>query len=83
MDDILGLGRPAATGAAARVKGWVRDARDLDDDAVVMVSELRCHEAGCPDVETVIAVMGGPAEARTKLPKPLAEITEADIRAWR
>jgi len=81
MDDILGLGRPAATGAAARIKAWTRAARGLSDDAVVMVSELRCHEAGCPDVETVIAVMGD-AGARTKLAKPMADVTEADVRSW-
>jgi len=83
MEDILGLGRPAPSGAASRIKTWVRAARGLDDDVVVMVSELSCHEDGCPDVETVIVVMQAGAEAKTKLPKPMAEVTEAEIQAWR
>lgn len=57
MHDILGTGRPSNADAVRRIKGWVRNARGPDDGATIMVSELHCHEPGCPEVETVIAVM--------------------------
>ena len=47
-----------------------------------MVSELRCHEDGCPDVETVIAVMGDAQTSLTwKIAKPMAQVDAGDIAA--
>jgi hypothetical protein len=46
----------------------------------VMVSELRCAEDDCPDVETVIAVLGEPGKARKhKLLKSMSEVTRDDV----
>ena len=59
MDDILGLSRPKATGDADRIKTLIRLHMKIDDEVALMVSELRCHEDGCPDIETVIALMTG------------------------
>jgi len=68
---------PAVT---TRVKDWVREVMSLPDDVTVMVTELRCAEADCPDVETVIAVLGEPGMARKhKLLKPIAEVTFYDV----
>lgn len=82
MDDILGLSRAKSDGSARRIKNLVRMRFGLDDAATLMVSELRCHEDGCPDVETVIAVMG---DARTgltwKIAKPMAQVDAGDIAA--
>ena len=37
-----------------------------------MVSELRCHDEDCPDVETVIALMAGYGEpVKVKIGKPM------------
>lgn len=45
----------------ARVRAWTREALGLvnpcDEDIPITVSELRCAEEGCPDVETVIGVL--------------------------
>lgn len=57
MDDLLGMGRPSNAAAVRRIKSWVREAAGLGDDCTVMVSELRCREPGCPEIETVVAVM--------------------------
>jgi hypothetical protein len=82
MEDILGLGKPVKLDAVRRVKGWVAARPAVPDDATVMVSELRCHEDGCPDVETVIAVMpAGGERKQVKLPKPMDQVTEDDISA--
>jgi len=64
----------------ARINGWVREALGLEEEVVVMVTELRCAESDCPDVETVIAVLGEPGKARKhKLLKPLSEVTRFDV----
>jgi hypothetical protein len=67
--------------ATRALKQLAREVLALDDDAVVMVSELQCHEPGCPPVETVIAVLGHAARHQYKCHKPLAEVTRADLEA--
>ncbi len=41
----------------SQIKVWIREARGLDDDVVVSVTELVCRKDGCPDIETVIGIM--------------------------
>ena len=80
MEDILGLSRPKATGDADRIKTLVRRHMDIADDVTLMVSELRCHEDGCPDIETVIAVMTGADQRQSwKIAKPMMQINEDDV----
>lgn len=68
--------------AVARVKGWAVELFGLDPDTRVMVTELRCAEDDCPDVETVVAVLAGPGKARShKLLKPVADVTRDDVAA--
>jgi len=53
---------------------------NLPESATLIVSELHCHEDGCPDVETVIAVMVPGTERQTwKLGKAMAEIDVGDV----
>lgn len=67
-----------------RVKELVRTAWNVNDDIVIMVSELRCHEDGCPDLETVIALMAEDADPKTiKINKPIAELDLAVITSYR
>tara|TARA_R110000868_G_scaffold304964_2_gene566099 strand:- start:1019 stop:1288 length:270 start_codon:yes stop_codon:yes gene_type:complete len=82
MDDILGLSRAKPDGSGQRIKDLVRRRFALDDAATLVVSELRCHEDGCPDVETVIAVMGAARTSLTwKIAKPMAQVDAGDIAA--
>ena len=63
-----------------RIKQWVREIMALPEEVVVMVSELRCAEDDCPDVETVIAVLGEPGMTRRhKLLKPMTDVTRNDV----
>jgi hypothetical protein len=74
--------RPRPDGAAsARVRAWVAAALDPDDDRTILVSELACTEPGCPPVETVIALLGPGEREQWKLHKPVAAITETDVRS--
>ncbi len=43
--------------AVARLQTATRALFGLSDDVVVLVTEINCREAGCPDVETVVAVL--------------------------
>jgi len=79
MIDLFGQ-KKANVEAIARVKEWVREVMGLPEDVVVMVTELHCAEDDCPDVESVIAVLGEPGKARKhKLLKPLADVTREDV----
>ncbi len=65
---------------SSNVKDWTREALGLDDDAIVMVSELQCHEEGCPPIETVIAVMRtGEEKQMFKVHKATDELTKDDV----
>ena len=64
-----------------RVKDLVSSTWGIDDNVVIMVSELKCHEDGCPDVETVIALM--PVDQNPtiiKIESPIAEVDPKTIK---
>lgn len=79
MDDILGLSRPKATGDVQRIKLLAKDIIGISTDATLMVSELHCHEEGCPDVETVLAVLSNGDRKTWKIGKPMSEVGPEDI----
>ena len=65
-----------------RLRQWTAEALGLPDGVSVLVTELRCAEEDCPDVETVVAVLDTPGQPRTfKVLKPLGEVTRDDLRA--
>ena len=62
------------------IKDQARASLVLDEDATVMVSELRCAEPGCPPLETVIAVFAdGGRKAQVKIHKALDDVTSDDV----
>jgi hypothetical protein len=71
--------RPDGT-ASARVKAWIAAALGPTDERTILVTELACTEPGCPPVETVIALLREGEPERWKLHKPLAAVTEDDVR---
>ena len=71
---------PANSEKILQIRSWVKDRLALDEETIVMVSELRCSEPGCPPLETLIAVMDGPGQRRQfKFHKSIAEMTPNDI----
>lgn len=67
-------------GKIAAIKEWATEAFQLPPDASVMVAELHCTEAGCPPLETVIAVLDQPGQPRQfKIHKAIADVTFADV----
>ena len=66
--------------ALACVKALFVATFGLGEDTLVSVSELRCHEPGCPPIETVITARGSDGNVRDwRVHKPMAEIGEADV----
>ena len=67
--------------AVRRVKAWAEPIAATAEGDIIMVNELRCTEPGCPPVETVIAILRpGAAPRQIKIHKPVAEVTENDVR---
>ena len=75
VSDILGLSTRPVGDDTKRVKALIRKLWCAPEDVVIMVSELRCYKDGCPDVETVVAIMEGNSEpTKVKIDKPIAEL---------
>ena len=47
-----------------RVKAWFRELLAVNENATLTITELRCSEDCCPDVETVVCVLLGPGRQR-------------------
>ena len=68
--------------AVARLQAATRALLDLSDDDVVSVTELACRESGCPDVETVVALLrAGEKPRAAKFRKPLRDVTADNLSA--
>jgi hypothetical protein len=68
-------------GVIENLKRWTAEALRLSEETPVMVTELRCAEEDCPDVETVIAVLTPGRPRKFKVFKPLNEVTRDDLVA--
>jgi hypothetical protein len=78
------VARPRRSNGAVirQVKTWVEQALGLSDGYSVLVAELRCSEEGCPPIETVIAIVGGPEKQRqVKFHCPADEVGRAQVEA--
>lgn len=65
---------------ARRIKRWTRELLSLDAGEVVSVTEMRCSEPGCPDIETVIGIPKPGGSLRTlKIAKKLCRVRRSDI----
>ena len=73
--------RGAESDHVVAIKRWTREILRLDllpfgDDTVVSVNEFACADAGCPLVETVVAVLT-PGEVRTwRFTRPRVAVTK-------
>lgn len=80
MLDVGGGFRGGAE-AAGRIRRWVEEILPAEETATLLVTELTCSEPGCPPIETVIAVIAGPASRTWKIPRRATEITAGDVAA--
>ena len=77
------LGASQRTGyleATRRLKDLTRQVLKLDEDSAVTISELACRDPGCPELETIIAVLRkGEPPKFARIHKPLLEVTASDV----
>ena len=67
--------------AVQRVKQQTQKLLDLSEDVTVSVTELSCREPGCPDVETVVAILSErekPCVARFH--KSIPDVTAEELK---
>ncbi len=63
-----------------RVKALVAERLRSPEGATLGIAELRCHETGCPPVETVITLRESDGSVRDwRIEKPIKDISAADI----
>lgn len=68
--------------AVQQLKLQARRLLGLSDDVAVSVSELSCREPGCPDVETVIAVLNeGESPRIARVHRSIPDVTLDDLKA--
>ncbi|SFG35058.1 hypothetical protein SAMN05192565_10248 [Methylobacterium gossipiicola] len=81
---LFGFGRrpsPADAAVRERLLAWTQAAAGLGADAVVKVNEIVCADPACPGLETILLLMPpGAATRAVKIGKPMAEVTEDDVR---
>jgi hypothetical protein len=66
----------------ARLKAETHALLELSDDVVVSVTELACRKPGCPDIETIVAVMRtGERPCIARVHKPILQVTAEDFAA--
>lgn len=54
----------------------------LPDGVTISVSELSCREAGCPDVETVVAILReGEKPTIARVHKPIPDVSLQELQA--
>lgn len=62
---------------------WVRDKFMLDDAVEVVVSEIKCTDPGCPDIDTYIYVNFEHGLKKYRIAKPLVYVRKWDIDGMR
>ena len=61
-----------------QIKDWAYQFLAVTPDIAISINQLQCHEAECPDIETVIVLMTSPPQ-KYKISKPISEIDQQDI----
>lgn len=70
----------ATAQATRRLRGWAEAALRVSAGDVVTVSELRCGETDCPDLETLVILTPATGPRRfVKIPKAAAAVAQADL----
>ena len=80
MQGLFDRKRPDAD-AVRKIKAFVTERFSLPETTTLAVAELRCHEPGCPPVETVVTARDAAGGIRDwRIAKPVNDITAADVR---
>ncbi len=79
MRGLFDTARPDPA-AVRRIKMLITERFDLPASTTLAVAELRCHEPGCPPIETVITARQADGSMRDwRVAKPVNDVEPADI----
>lgn len=68
--------------ATARIRTWVQGLFSVPEEVNVMVTELKCADAGCPDVETFVAILwDDKAPLKFRITCPASQVTFEHVKA--
>jgi hypothetical protein len=71
--------KPAVTSAQLQqVKDWLYEVLQIDRHTVISLSQLQCQDAGCPPIQTAIAIMTTPHRI-IRIHKAIPDITYTDV----
>ncbi len=80
MQNLFGKNQKKDVAAISRIKHWVQEIFELTENETILVTELQCHEEGCPPIETVIVILKeGTGKQQYKFHKRINEIDFEDI----
>lgn len=82
--DLFAKPNPNKALRIREIKSQVAELLGLDEQATVMVTELNCKDADCPEVETVIAIFcTGRPKVQVALRSSIEEIGRDEIESFR
>jgi len=62
---------------------WVREKFSLAVEAEISVTEIKCADVGCPDIDTYIHIKQGEQLQKYRIAKPLVYVRKWDIDGMR
>ena len=79
--DLFAVKKAKPLARVQEIKTLIAATLGLDADTAILVTELACEDADCPDVETVIAVMKPPAtKLMVKSLCGIAQLSDAAVK---
>ena len=65
------------------IRTWVKDKFALEEPLELLVSEIKCTDPGCPDIDTYITVIKDDQSRKFRIAKPLVYVRKWDIDGMR
>ena len=81
MQNLFNRTRPDRD-AVRQIKELISEGFGLPDTTTLAAAELRCHEPGCPPIETVITAPHTDGSVQDwRIVKPINDITSEDVES--
>lgn len=65
------------------IRSWVKDKFALEESFDLTVSEIKCADPGCPDIDTYITIEQEGTSRKFRIAKPLVYVRKWDIEGMR
>jgi hypothetical protein len=78
MIDLFPRKPAVTTEQLQQVKDWLYEVLQINDHTVISINQLQCQDAGCPPIQTAIAIMTS-LHRVIRIHKAIPDITYADL----